>query len=93
MDLKKNRIGENIKYYRQQRGLKQQDLAQKVGITASTLSKIEYDGGSIKLDTLSEIAKVLGVSPEKLLFTTDSMVLNSDVLKKIEEEVKKPLTY
>lgn len=93
MELKKNNIGENIKYYRQLKGMKQSELAKAVGITATTLSKLEYGSGSIKLDTLSEIAKVLGVMPERLLFSPDSMVLNSDVLKKIKEEVEKPLTY
>ena len=93
MELKKNNIGENIKYYRQLKGMKQSELAKAVGITATTLSKLEYGCGSIKLDTLSEIAKVLGVMPERLLFSPDSMVLNSDILEKIKEEVEKPLTY
>ena len=93
MDLKKNRIGENIKFYRLQKGMNQQELAKLVGVTATTLSKMEYGQSSIKLDTLAEIAKVLGVVPEKLLFSTDAMVLNSDILKKINEEVEKPLTY
>ena len=79
----KNKIGENVKNYRIKAGLKQQDLSDKVGITATTLSRIESGNGSIKLDTLIKIGNVLGVSTERLLFGEDAFVLNSEVMEKV----------
>lgn len=59
-------IGANIKRLRGQ--MKQQDLAQKAGVSRTTLSNIE-NGKSIELDNLLKIAKALNVSPEDLFLT------------------------
>lgn len=54
-------IGQKIAYYRNQRGLTQQELADEVGISKSYLSKIESPNTvkSFSLDVLFSIAEVL----------------------------------
>lgn len=61
-------IGAKIKYYRKKQGLRITDLAKMICKTPATVSK--YESGQIAIDivTLYEIAQVLGVQPEKLLY-------------------------
>lgn len=54
-------LGENIKKYRKQKGLTQKDLASKVGVTASTITKYEKGDLEPSLDTIKKIANVLDV--------------------------------
>lgn len=64
-------LGLNITYYRKLRGLIQEELAEKVGISRTHLSNIEAPNAptSISLETLFTIAEVLDVDPCKLLET------------------------
>ena len=39
-------LGENIQTIRKHRGMKQQELADKIGINMQSLSKIEYSPGA-----------------------------------------------
>lgn len=57
-------IGLKIAYYRSQKGYTQQQLADKVGISKSYLSKIESPNTnkSFSLDALFSISEELGVS-------------------------------
>lgn len=55
-------LGENIKKYRKQKGLTQKELASKVGVTASTITKYEKGDLQPNLDTIKEIAKALDIS-------------------------------
>ncbi len=56
-------IGANIKYYREQRKLKQVQLAEQAKISISYISKIEAAGcdKSLSISVLNQIANVLGV--------------------------------
>lgn len=61
-------VGERIRLLRKQKGMTQQELAQKLGLKDSAIAK--YENGrveNIKRSTLSEMAKVLGCSPIYLL--------------------------
>ena len=61
-------IGENIKKYRNEKRLSQEDLAKKSGVKYTTLTKIET--GVIRKPSVfavSKIAKALDVSIEDLL--------------------------
>ena len=80
-----NSIGENIKQYRQEAGIKQSDFAKSIGITSTTLSKIELGKGNIKLDLLSKISEKLNIPIEKLLFGEDAILLNSEMLEKLKK--------
>ncbi|MEQ9259874.1 MAG: helix-turn-helix domain-containing protein [Roseovarius sp.] len=60
------RIGSRIRERRVMRGLKQADLAQRAGISASYLNLIEHNRRRIGGKTLVRIAEELGVAPALL---------------------------
>lgn len=82
-------IGENIKYFRKEKGMKMNEMAEKLGITAVTLSGIENGKGAVRLDILEKISELLDVKVERLLFNRDSLVVDSELLDKLQEESKK----
>lgn len=62
-------IGQKIQYYRKQKGLTQEELAHKISISKSYLTKIEAPNcdKSFSLEVLFEIADALQISINKLL--------------------------
>lgn len=60
-------LGENIQTIRKHRGMKQQELADAIGINMQSLSKIERGVNYPTFDTLEKIMDVLGVTPNELL--------------------------
>lgn len=62
-------IGLKIGYFRRQRGMTQEQLAEKAGISMGFLSQVEAPNLAvgISLTTLFSIAEVLQVAPSKLL--------------------------
>lgn len=56
------KLGLVIMVYRKKRGLKQVELAEKVGVASDTISRIERDVQSPSKDLLEKIADVLEVS-------------------------------
>lgn len=65
------KIGENIRRERTDRMIKQETLAKQVKLSKSEISRIEHGKREIKISTLLEIAKALGVNPEVLLNTNE----------------------
>lgn len=68
--LKENRtlkIGQNIRKWRELKGIKQEQLARKLNITKGALSNIENEKTDINLSRIEEIAKHLGLE-SMLLF-------------------------
>ena len=72
---KPKHIGRNISRIRELRGMKQEILAEAIGISQQTISSIE---GSEEVDTkrLVEIAKVLGVTVEAIENFSEESVFN-----------------
>ena len=60
-------IGENIRQKREERGLTQKELADKVGITFAAISQIEAGKTGKKFDTLRDICISLNVSADEIL--------------------------
>ena len=62
-------IGYNIQYYRKHKGLTQEDLAEKLGISRQHLGAIEAPRiiRPISMDLLFNIADALEVDPKDLL--------------------------
>ena len=68
-------IGLKIAYYRKLRGMTQEELAEKVERTPAFIGHLEapnVDKG-ISLDTLFDIADVLGVPPQRFLLFEDDL--------------------
>ena len=71
---KPNHIGRKISRIRELRDMKQEALAQALGISQQTISTIE-NSETIEEDRLSEIAKALGVTVEAIKnFSEDGMI-------------------
>ena len=66
-------IGARIAYFRTLNDLSQEELAQRIHLSRATLGKIERGiyGSSISLDTLLDIAEVLGLEME-MIISSDS---------------------
>jgi len=62
-------VGYNIAYYRKHKGLHQEQLAEKVGISRQHMGAIEAPNlcRPISLDLLFNFATVLEIEPAKLL--------------------------
>jgi len=65
--IDKKQVGQMIQEVREQRGLQQQDLASKIKVSKSTMSKIEAGGGTADIETLVNISETLNVRLEYLL--------------------------
>ena len=64
-------LGENIRSVRKQKKLTQEQLADKIGVKRSVVSKYENDCVKISVETLDKIAMALGVEPLKLAYGID----------------------
>ena len=61
-------LSKRVKEYRKQKGLTQQKLAEKTGLSFNTITKIEQGiGDSPTLKTLVKLADTLGVSIDELV--------------------------
>lgn len=56
-----------LKEFREARGLTQEDLAEKTGLSRATISKIENNREvNLTMKTIAKIAGVIGVEPSKI---------------------------
>ena len=60
-------LGQNIQTVRKLKGMKQQELADAIGINLQSLSKIERGVNYPTFETLEKIMAVLEVAPEEKL--------------------------
>lgn len=62
-----NGVAEKVRYYRQLRGLSQEGLARKLGMSRGTVLNVEGGKKFPEWETLEEIAQALGVDWTELL--------------------------
>lgn len=55
------RIGEEVRRLRLERGLSQQELAERIGLSQSVIARLEAGGVEPRLSTLDRVAEALGV--------------------------------
>ena len=81
-------IGENLRKYREANGLTQEELSEKVGISTSFYANIERGAKGISIFTLRELADVLQISADFLLFEDrqDTRLQNIQALLKNQPE-------
>ena len=72
-------IGQNIRKIRKAHGLSQEELAEKMGVTDKAVSKWERDLSCPDINSLPNLAEILGVSVEDLM----------QIKKEAEEPVSK----
>jgi len=74
-DIRK-RLGRRIRSLRADRGLSQEQLAEKAGISAKYLGEVERGVGNISFDRLSGLAGVLGIPLTDMLETEHELPLD-----------------
>lgn len=62
-----NTIGKRISALRREKGLKQEDIAQALGVSSQAVSKWENDQSCPDISLLPKLARLLGVSVDTLL--------------------------
>lgn len=71
-------FGEKLKALRIERGLTQEQLAARLYVSRTAVSKWETGGGSPNLDSLQAVARLFDVSVDDLLSADDLIVLARD---------------
>ena len=59
-------LGLNIAYFRKEKGLSQIQLAEKVNISRTHMSRIETADCAVSLDVIFDICDVLEIKPQRL---------------------------
>ena len=59
-------LGLNIAYYRKEKGLSQSQLAERINISRTHMSRIETADCAVSLDVVFQICDCLGIKPSKL---------------------------
>lgn len=74
--------GKKIREAREKAGLTSLALAERLGISHSTINRIENDDGELSKSRLMEIARMLGISPIDLFEETELKVDGVDFFEK-----------
>jgi HTH-type transcriptional regulator/antitoxin HipB len=85
-------IAERLIKLRKEKGLSQEELASKLGLSRQAVSKWERAEASPDTDNLICLARIYGVSLDDLLNTSDSVedIVKEQVKEQVkEEEIKK----
>ena len=87
-------IGKTIKELRKSRGLTQEELAEKIGVTAQAISKWENESGMPDLSQIVPLAHVFGVSTDAILGTGDIKKNEdiSEIMRRAQSKLTFPLT-
>ena len=87
-------LGEKIQSIRKSKNITQEELADKIGVKRSVISKYENNSVSISIETLSKIAKVLDVSIQSFFESEIPLETTANFLKYATENnvelVRKP---
>lgn len=87
-------IGTKIKEYRGKFGLTQKDLAEKLFVTFQAVSRWENDEVEPSIDTIKEMAKLFGCTPNELMGfedTTPKEEVKPEVVEKVVYKEPKPV--
>ncbi len=92
MDLRKP-LGNKIKYFRKQKGLTQEQLAEKIGIETNTLSNIETGKSFMSFKVFQKLPDILEVQPYEFFIYPEYMTAShkEELIKKLKK-IKNPNT-
>lgn len=65
--MKNKEIARRVKYFRSRKGLTQEELAEKSGLSDRTIQRIENGETEPRGDSLKKLSKALEVSPDEIL--------------------------
>lgn len=95
-------ISENLKAYREQKGLLQKEVANAVGVHPSNYSKMEKGERDVSIQVADRLAKYYGISldelvhmtgsvPEEVTIVDKSVSERINLIQQLEEEDKNAL--
>lgn len=76
-------LGEKIKFYRDKKGLTQEELGKEIGVKGATITRYEKNDRQPKLEQIAKIAKALDVSLEDLVDVRTRRVSTNDTVDKL----------
>ncbi|TYS91948.1 helix-turn-helix domain-containing protein [Rossellomorea aquimaris] len=82
-------VGRRIQEIRKIRGMSQDELGDKLGVTRSFISKLENGKKKISLEHVENIAKILHIEPTDLLVDKTELIKNYDDLVILREKFTK----
>ncbi len=83
-------VGKNIKQFREQKNIRQEELAEKLNVTRQAVSNWETEKTEPDIDTLHKIADILEVDIEELIYGKKrkvNVVHNHFRIKRVTEKV------
>lgn len=83
----KKQIGLKIKQLRMQKGLSQEQFAEKIGIATRTLCGIEIGKNFFTADTLEKMLEILEITPQDL-FKINHLKPQEDLVEEIIASIK-----
>lgn len=89
MDNIKKKLGSKIRELRISRKLTQEKLAEKINLSAKSLSQIELGNNFVSAETLEELCYALNITPEILFNFNIIDTANEDLLKSITSRLEK----
>lgn len=87
--MNQSNLASKISQYRQNKGMTQEELAGRIGVTPQALSKWERGQSLPDLALFSDLCQILGCGADYLLGTTEKIVENED--EKAQNEIWKNL--
>ena len=75
----KKQFGKRVKYFREQRGLTQEALAEILDVNINSMSYIERGINFIKSDTLDKLCHALNITPKQLFDFNYCPLSNTDL--------------
>ncbi len=69
------KIAEKLRLLRQERGFSQQYIADSIGVSISTISRMESNPATIKLEMFAKIAQFHGMEFRKIFSDTENDVM------------------
>ena len=84
----KQRLGNNIKRLRLKHSLTQEALAEKINLSAKSLSQIELGNNFVSAETLEKICSAINIKPKMLFDFELNENESKDMLKFITDKLK-----
>ncbi|GAB6392935.1 MAG: helix-turn-helix transcriptional regulator [Treponematales bacterium] len=84
-------FGKNLRYYRKLKRLSQEELSEKVDITAKHLSAIETGSSFVSAELLESLMRTLGVSASAFFYCSDEKYGGDTVFTLVDTVVTEEL--
>jgi transcriptional regulator with XRE-family HTH domain len=81
------KIGRHVRKTRKALELKQQNLAEEIGVTAQHISRIELDQAAPSVETLLKLSRTLGVTTDYLLTGRETTPLGATGAIRAEPDI------